>query len=171
MPDSRREVGPRGTLRPEEHVTWPEGDVRTELRLLAERYARGVDRREVETILSAFSPDATLSVHRSSDTDAPDTEMQGHGEISRIATAIGRYTKTFHLLGQSLYEVGDGRATGEVYCVAHHLTADRHGGTDQVMYIRYDDQYGPDADGAWRISTRRVMVDWTETRAVKPATT
>ena len=32
------------------------------------------------------------------------------------------------MLGQSTYEIGDGEATGEVYCIAHHLTLDeRHG--------------------------------------------
>ena len=30
------------------------------------------------------------------------------------------------------------------------------------MYIRYQDTYRRDADGAWKIATRKVMADWTE---------
>ena len=72
------------------------------------------------------------------------------------------------MLGQSTYAIGDGEATGEVYCVAHHLTPDAHGGTNYVMYIRYEDTYRPDADGVWKFAQRRLRVDWTETRAANP---
>jgi hypothetical protein len=36
------------------------------------------------------------------------------------------------------------------------------------MFIRYEDTYRPDADGAWKFAQRRLRVDWTETRTVNP---
>ncbi len=38
------------------------------------------------------------------------------------------------------------------------------------MFIRYEDTYRPDAEGAWKFAQRRLRVDWTETRAVNPPT-
>jgi hypothetical protein len=81
---------------------------------------------------------------------------------------LRRYDATFHMLGQSTYDVDveHDSATGEVYCMAHHMTRTADGGTDFVMFIRYNDDYVRSADGAWRIGLRRVLVDWTETRPV-----
>jgi SnoaL-like domain len=85
---------------------------------------------------------------------------------------IKRYPKTYHVLGQSTYEIDGDVATGEVYCMAHHLTpdpgADPPAGTNYVMFIRYDDEYRAGADGEWRIADRRVLIDWTETRVANP---
>jgi hypothetical protein len=149
-------------------MTSTEADVRAELRALAERYASGVDHREVDTLLGAFHADATLAVYSPPDADFPRSLREGHEGIGGIPAFLEVYARTFHLLGQSIYNIGDGVATGEVYCVAHHLVPNGHGGTDRVMYIRYEDTYRPGADGAWKIALRRVMVQWTETRAVNP---
>jgi hypothetical protein len=56
------------------------------------------------------------------------------------------------------------RATGESYCLAHHLTQDQHGSrTLMVASIRYLDAFVKQ-DGAWLFAERRLMVDWTDTR-------
>jgi hypothetical protein len=141
--------------------------IRAALRNLAERYAQGVDRRDRDTFLSAFHPDATLAVHHPSEKEDGINVMRGHEQIGRVPEFITVYPKTYHVLGQSTYEVVDDDATGETYCVAHHLTPDRHGGTNYVMYIRYADTYRRVA-GEWRIATRRVNVDWTDQRAANP---
>jgi hypothetical protein len=141
--------------------------VLTDLRALSERYARGVDRRDAGLFLSAFHPDARLSVNRPSESPEP-VQMVGDEQLSRVPVLITAYPKTYHLLGQSSYDIKSERATGEVYCMAHHLTPGRHGGTDYVMFIRYDDTYALSVEGEWRIAQRRVLVDWTETRAANP---
>jgi len=145
---------------------------REELRSLAERYAQGVDRREVGTFVALFHDDAAIIIHDPSESTEP-REIRGVERLAKIPEVIKRYPKTFHLLGQSTYDIGDGEATGEVYCVAHHLTPDaatpeKGGGTNFVMYIRYEDTYRPDVDGAWKFAQRRLRVDWTETRAANP---
>jgi hypothetical protein len=141
-----------------------------ELRSLAERYAQGVDRRDADIFVPLFHPDAVITIHDPSETTEP-RELRGIERIAKVPEVIARYAKTFHLLGQSTYDVGDGKATGEVYCIAHHLTPDVHGGTNYVMYIRYEDTYTTDAYGAWKFAQRRLRVDWTETRAANPPAT
>ena len=103
--------------------------------------------------------------------DVRPDDMLGHivkNVLAKIPELIRVYAKTFHFVGNSAYDIADGRATGEVYCLAHHLTPDRHGGTNYVMYIRYQDRYHPGPDGVWKIADRRVLIDWTE---VRPANT
>jgi hypothetical protein len=147
--------------------------IRHELRSLAEQYARGVDHHDdVDGFVALFHADAVISIHDPGDSTEP-REIRGAERLARIPEAIQRYSKTFHMLGQSTYELGDGEATGEVYCIAHHLTPEPvqpgdGGGTDYVMFIRYEDTYRPDADGAWKFAHRRLRVDWTETRGVNP---
>lgn len=144
-----------------DQVTSDQVAVHAELRALAERYARGCDQGDGALYAGVFLPDATVRVFRGD--DEPST-MQGVDVLVTVPEKLGHYDKTFHFLGQSTYEVGDDEATGEVYCLAHHLTADRHGGTNYVMHIRYQDTYRTDGDGRWKIADRRVNVDWTDTR-------
>jgi ketosteroid isomerase-like protein len=145
-----------------------ESAIRHELRSLAEGYARGVDRHDdVDGFVALFHPDAVISIHDPAESTEP-REIRGAERLAKIPETIQRYAKTFHMLGQSTYSIGDGEATGEVYCIAHHLTPGQHGGTDYVMFIRYEDTYRPGVDGAWKFAHRRLRVDWTETRAVNP---
>ena len=152
-------------------VTTDESATRHELRSLAAQYARGVDRRDdVDGFVGLFLADATIAIHDPSESTEP-REIRGAERLARIPDAIQRYPKTFHMLGQSTYAIGERECTGEVYCIAHHLTPDHHGGTDYVMFIRYEDTYRPDAHGAWKFAQRRLRVDWTETRVTNPPTT
>jgi hypothetical protein len=147
-------------------ATADESAIRFELRALAEGYARGVDRRDdVDAFVALFLPDAVISIHDPSESTEP-REIRGAERLARVPEAIQRYPKTFHMLGQSSYDIGAGEATGEVYCIAHHLTPGQDGGTDYVMFIRYEDSYRPDGTGAWKFAQRRLRVDWTETRTV-----
>ena len=150
-------------------VTTDDSAIRHELRSLAEQYARGVDRHDdVDGFVALFLPDATITIHDPSESTEP-REIRGTERLARIPELIQRYPKTFHMLGQSTYDIGDDEATGEVYCIAHHLTpGEQHGGTDYVMFIRYEDTYRPNDQGAWKFAHRRLRVDWTETRAVNP---
>jgi len=140
-----------------------ERGVEAALRELAVRYARGVDRRDVDTFLGVFEPDAVVVVRRPSPTEPP-SEIRGHDRLAGIPKLIARYARTFHFLGQSSYrDLGD-EAEGEVHCIAHHLDLSGEAATDLVMFIRYQDRYARRPDGTWRISEREVLVDWTETR-------
>jgi hypothetical protein len=139
------------------------------LRRLAALYAAGCDRCSGETYAGVFLPDARMRVYRLPDVDTPMTDMTGHDELARVPGMLQElYDRTFHFVGQCVYEIGDDEATGEVYCLAHHLTVDRHGGTDYVMHMRYEDAYRRDGQGDWKIAERVAFIDWTETRAANP---
>jgi hypothetical protein len=146
------------------------GDERAALRDLAERYASGVDRRDTELFLSAFHPErGSLLVFDPSEAPEPRGTRRGRDELAGVIALISRHDRTFHLLGNSRYEISDDGATGEVYCVAHHVSP--AGGaprTDHVMFIRYQDEYERDGGAGWGIVERRVLVDWTETRPIEP---
>jgi hypothetical protein len=137
------------------------------LRAAAVRYAMGVDRRDPELFLSALHPQARLRVQ------GTDFEAVGHEQLAAVVDRMKAYDKTFHFVGNTLYDVdvnvdgsvggggrGDDTASGEVYGLAHHLS----GGKDQVMVVRWRDTYRRDG-GDWRISDRTVVVDWTYTVA------
>jgi hypothetical protein len=140
------------------------------LRSLAERYARAVDRRDGGAFAAVFEVDGRIRVYNPAEAENPTGETIGRAALAEIPASVGsRYTRTQHFLGQSTYEVGDGVATGEVYCLAHHLAPLLRGGQHEyTMFIRYDDRYRLGGDGSWRILDRRVLVDWTETRTANP---
>jgi hypothetical protein len=65
-----------------------------------------------------------------------------------------------HLVGNRLYEASGDEATGQVYCVAHHI--DDHGAVpvDRVLYIRYRDKYSGLSGASWRFQERCVEIEW-----------
>jgi hypothetical protein len=142
-------------------------DVRGSLSALSARYAAGVDRRDADLLLSAFHVDATINVFPQPGSTATPSQMRGHDEIRRVVEMIASYPKTFHFVGQCLFDLGDDIAHGEVYCVAHHYISDGAHARNKVLYIRYDDEYRPDAGDEWRIVSRGVHVDWSEMRDVR----
>ena len=144
-------------------VTSREVADRFALRALADQYAWAVDRRDRDGFLEAFHPDGVLVLLDHADPTIVTATRRGHTELAAITELIARYDKTFHFVGNARYEIDGDRATGEVYCLAHHLTPNRHGGTDYVMLIRYQDTYSR-RDGRWGIDERRLITDWTELR-------
>ncbi len=45
----------------------------------------------------------------------------GYDELGTIPRRIARYDKTFHFVGNHHCVLDGDKATGEVYCTAHHL--------------------------------------------------
>lgn len=131
---------------------------------LSVRYAAGADRRDAELFVSAFVPDGRLRRYDPSDAPEPSSDRRGRDALAEVPGLLARYARTFHLLGQARYDVDGDHATGEVYCLAHHLTDDAPP-IVHVMHIRYLDTYLR-LDGRWGIEDRRVLVDWTERRVI-----
>jgi hypothetical protein len=128
--------------------------IQATLRDLAIRYATAADRGDADGFANVFFGDATVTVLR----DGKSQAISGHDELRSIPGLLRRYDRTFHQLGQSSYRIRQSDATGEVYCIANHLFRD----VNTVMYIRYQDEYGQNPTGGWRIRSRLVVVDWTE---------
>jgi hypothetical protein len=90
-----------------------------------------------------------------------DAETAGGNNVAN------NYQATMHFNGQSTITLDGDRATGESYCIAHHLFTDDGERKLMVAHLRYDDTFVK-ADGAWFFAERKLYVDWTETRPSLP---
>ncbi len=130
------------------------------LQSLVAAYARHADRREPDLVAALFEPEAVLRMVRRGDDGAP-VESRGHRQIASVVRRLGQFPVTYHLVGNHTVAIHGDEATGEAYCVAHHLAPRDDGGhVDHVMHIRYLDRYRRTADG-WRFAERETFVDWT----------
>lgn len=132
---------------------------------LSVRYAAGADRRDADLFVSAFLPDGRLRRFDGADAVAPTSDRRGHAALREVPGLLARYAHTFHHLGQARYDEDGEVASGEVYCVASHVSAGEPStpAMVHVMHIRYLDTYRRVATG-WGIEDRRVVVDWAERR-------
>ncbi|WP_433148653.1 nuclear transport factor 2 family protein [Actinomadura nitritigenes] len=149
-------------------MTLPAGD-RVELLDLVARYALYADRREIDAMAGLFTADAVLVLPSAPDVLDPVRTFTGRAEIAATFAALDGIPVTFHaLVGQVLDAgPGPGTATGEIACVAHHLTERDDGRTsDLVWNCRYTDAYRRDG-GTWRIARREQRIDSIETRPVR----
>lgn len=135
--------------------------IHAELAELSQRYAAALDRRDLSALLSVFHPQATLRAHP---VGRNPMVLETHGQLKKLIAAVEYWPRTYHFVGQGLFEVRDGQARGEVYCVANHFSSAQPGqGDNYVMYIRYLDTYAKD-DGRWVIVERDVVTDAAERR-------
>jgi hypothetical protein len=112
------------------------------------RYARGVDRRDLDLVASCFTADAAYdgALARGTIADA----------LAALRVAVTRYTATLHFLGNQLIELDDDAARSETYALAHHRLAD---GTLRVVAVRYVDELVRRPEG-WRIARRVAHREW-----------
>jgi hypothetical protein len=98
----------------------------------------------------------------------PTQELHGRAALGPVFDNLNTYAATTHFNGQHTVILAGDQATGESYCLAHHLTIDEDGNrTLMIASIRYLDTFVKQ-DGAWRFAERRLMVDWTDTRPSTP---
>jgi hypothetical protein len=148
----------------------PAADDRLEeiaLRRLAVGYAAAVDHRDRAGFLAVFHPGARFETRQGGPDGDQISVFEGHDQLGRIPAIIDdRYGTTFHLIGNTAYEVSGTTATGEVYCIAHHRQDGPEGMADLAVYIRYLDRYRRDPGGRWLIESRQGIFLWTEQRPV-----
>jgi hypothetical protein len=148
-----------------------------ELRDLVDAYAFAADRGDGDWFRSLWLPDARLTIH---DGDGPArSTLDGADAIAQVPGRLARYVVTLHVVANQMCWAdpdGEGRAaTGEAYCLAHHVSAPEGGGAgaghdehdDYVMAIRYVDRYGRNGAGRWRFATREVRRQWTRHEPVR----
>jgi hypothetical protein len=85
--------------------------------------------------------------------------LADHGADEELAT--------LHFNGQSTIKLDGDRATGESYCIAHHLFTEDGERKLMVAWLRYRDTFAK-VDGTWLFAERNPYVDWTETRPSHP---
>src|SRR6201997_3586819 len=139
---------------------------RLAIRELVEAYAHCADRRDANGQMSLFTEDSHFVVYMNAKDSTPSMELHSREALAPVFADLNKYDATTHFLGQStIFTLTGERATGEAYCLAHHVTVD--GGKRRLMLasLRYLDTYVK-IDGAWLFAERRLYADWLEERAL-----
>ena len=142
---------------------------RLALRDLVDAYAHHADRRDPHRQAQVFTPDGRVTLFDGDPArHAPIQQVQGRDHlIEAFQGLMDRYAVTTYLNGQSTVTVDGDSATGETYCMAHHLY-ERDGVRNLlIMAIRYLDAFVRTGDG-WLIADRRLIIDWTDERPSSP---
>lgn len=141
---------------------------RLAIRELVDAYAHCADRRDAAGQMALFTEDTRFLVFMDARADQPTQELHGRQSLAPVFDNLNTYAVTTHFNGQSTVEVDGERATGESYCIAHHLSDVDGKRTLMIASIRYLDEFAKQADGSWLFAQRKLMVDWTETRPSMP---
>jgi hypothetical protein len=139
---------------------------RLAVRELVEAYAHCADRRDAKGQMSLFTPDTHFVVFMNAKDPMPSQELHSREALAPVFADLNKYDATTHFVGQStIFTLTSDRATGEAYCLAHHVTVE--GGIRSLMLasLRYLDTFVK-LDGAWLFSERLLYVDWLEERAL-----
>jgi len=145
-------------------ITGAEAADRLAIRELVDAYAHCADRRDAKGQMALFTEDTRFVVHMDARDPEPTQDLRGREALAPVFDALNTYVATMHFNGQSTVELDGDRATGESYCMAHHLTvADDGSRTLMVASIRYLDAFVKQ-DSAWLFAERRLMVNWIDTR-------
>jgi hypothetical protein len=148
-------------------ITPEEAADRLAIRELIDAYAHCADQRDARGQMALFTEDATFHVFMDSRSPEPTYVLHGREALYPVFADLNQYQATTHFNGQSAIRLHGERATGESYCIAHHLTVKGEKRTLMLASIRYLDQFVK-LDGAWLFAERRLMVDWTDTRISQP---
>src|ERR1700734_1966756 len=139
---------------------------RLAIRELVEAYAHCADRREAKGQMSLFTADTHFVVFMNAKDAKPSQELHSREALAPVFADLNKYAATTHFVGQStVFTLTGERATGEAYCLAHHVTV--NGGKRSLMLasLRYYDTFVK-MDGAWLFAERLLYVDWMDERAL-----
>ena len=148
------------TISPEEAAD------RLAIRELVEAYAHCADRRDAKGQMALFTTDAHFVVYMNAKDPKPCQELRSREALAPVFDNLNQYAATMHFVGQStIFSLSGDRATGEAYCIAHHLTVDGEKRRVMVAYLRYRDVFVK-MDGTWLFAERLLYVDWLEERGL-----
>jgi hypothetical protein len=139
---------------------------RLAIRELVEAYAHCADRRDAKGQTSLFTPDTHFVVYMNAKDPTPSQELHSRQALAPVFAELNKYDATTHFVGQStIFSLTADRATGEAYCLAHHVTVDGTKRRLMVASLRYLDTFVK-MDSSWLFAERRLYVDWLEERAL-----
>src|ERR1700741_109054 len=139
---------------------------RLAIRELIEAYAHCADRRDANGQMSLFTADTHFVVYMNAKEAMPSQELHSREALAPVFADLNKYNATTHFVGQStIFTLTEDSATGEAYCLAHHVTLE--GGKQRLMLasLRYLDTFVK-KDGSWLFAERRLYVDWMAERAL-----
>ncbi len=148
-------------------ITPTERTDRLAIRELVDAYAHCADRRDAVGQKSLFTEDTHFVVYMDGRGSEPTQVLDGREALTPVFDDLNRYQATMHFNGQSTIALEGDRATGESYCIAHHLFTDNGERKLMVAWLRYADMFVK-VDGDWLFAERNLYVDWAETRPSRP---
>jgi len=139
---------------------------RLAIRELVEAYAHCADRRDAKGQMSLFTADTHFVVYMNAKDPKPSMELHSREALAPVFEDLNKYDATMHFVGQStIFTITSDRATGEAYCLAHHVTVNGAKRSLMIASLRYLDTFVK-MEGAWLFAERLLYVDWMEERAL-----
>jgi hypothetical protein len=137
---------------------------RLSIRELVEAYAHCADRRDAKGQMALFAVDAHFVVYMNAKDPIPTQELHSRDALALVFADLNKYDATTHFLGQStIWTLTRDQATGETYCLAHHVTVDGTKRRMMLASLRYLDTFVKKG-AAWLFAERKLYVDWVEER-------
>jgi len=136
---------------------------RLAIRELVEAYAHCADRRDAKGQMSLFTADTHFVVYMNAKDPTPSQELHSREALAPVFAELNNYDATTHFVGQStIFTLAPNQATGEAYCLAHHITV-------KLRNIRSHCRHSPWASMTSLVaSTRHLLARW-DTRPVMVA--
>ena len=139
---------------------------RLAIRELIEAYAHCADRRDARGQMALFTADTHFVVYMDAKDPKPSQEMHSREALAPVFADLNKYHATTHFVGQStIFTLTGNRATGEAYCLAHHVTVNDNKRRLMLASLRYNDTFAK-MNGAWLFAERLLYVDWVDERAL-----
>jgi hypothetical protein len=149
-----------------ESLTIQEVGDRLAIRELVDAYAHCADRRDAGGQMSLFTEDTHFVVYMDATDPQPSQELHSRKALAPVFAGLNKYDATTHFVGQStVLTLAAGKATGESYCLAHHVTVKDGRRRLMIASLRYLDTFAK-VGGAWLFAERRLYVDWIDERAL-----
>ena len=96
----------------------------------------------------------------------PSMDLHSRDALAPVFADLNKYDATTHFVGQStIFTLSAERATGEAYCLAHHVTVDGEKRRLMIASLRYYDTFVK-GDGGWLFAERQLYVDWVDERGL-----
>jgi len=118
-------------------------------------YSRAIDRKDVGLLRDLYTEDAT-------DTHGDSFDGNAEDYCKFIEGSLPFMTYSGHHACNHMIEVQGDEGNGEVYAIAWHILPDQNNPgkrVEDIMLVRYIDNYRRCADGKWRFSKRVVTYD------------
>jgi len=137
---------------------------RLAIRELVEAYAHCADRRDAKGQMALFTEDTHFVVFMNAKDPKPSMDLHSRDALAPVFADLNKYDATTHFVGQStIFTLSADRATGEAYCLAHHVTVDGEKRRLMIASLRYYDTFVK-GDGGWLFAERQLYVDWVDER-------
>jgi hypothetical protein len=127
---------------------------RLAIRELVDAYAHCADRRDAEGQKALFTEDTHFVVYMDGQGSEPTQVLDGREALTPVFDDLNRYQATMHFNGQSTITLDGVRATGESYCIAHHLFTEDGERNLMVAWLRYHDTF-VGQDNVWPFAEPR----------------